>query len=43
MTQKQAQTLAQKLIARAAGLKRLPDLVAALAPVERPGPDGPAV
>jgi hypothetical protein len=31
------------LIARAAGLKRLPDLAAALAPVDRPGPHGPAV
>ncbi len=31
------------LIARAAGLKRLPDLAFALAPVDRPGPHGPAV
>ncbi len=31
------------LIARAAGLKHLPDLAAALTPVERTGPHGPAV
>jgi LemA protein len=31
------------LIARAAGLKRLPNLAAALAPVDRPGSDGHAV